>query len=422
MNQAGATVSAVVPAAYHSRIRSPASWSPVSTQPPHHWPAPPPQGYAYGPRPLNGFALASLLVGLLCFPPLGIVFAIVALVQIGKRGRIAGKGERGQALAVCGLVASLVMSLAVVLAVPVLGRAVDVLDERSGSRRAAQLREDVEGTLVDASELRAGHCFNVAGGDLLAEAPLVFRIDCAEVHDAEVTSATSMSEARFPGVEQLRNTAAKDCWSAQDAYAMDTWALPSYAEMYYFAPSRGSWNDGDRRIVCVIGTPDRDHRGSLRNDAGMLTPEQVDFLKVMQGVDAAVAEQPDEEVADDLLSYQAWAWEMDKALGAESRFLDTVKERPELAGPAGVQRERLEVARLAWQRAARAKTEEAFLDAWDRAAAALPVELEKALRGAFGLSTTVPEWLAGSEGEEGNGSGPPGGSPGPARSPSRESA
>ncbi|MFF1412265.1 septum formation family protein [Streptomyces sp. NPDC058289] len=391
----------------------------MSTQPPHHWPAPPPQGYAYGPRPLNGFALASLLVGLLCFPPLGIVFAIVALVQIGK------KGERGKALAVWGLVVSLVMSLAAVVAVPVLGRALDRLDERSGSRRAAQLREDVEGTLVDASELRVGHCFNVAGGDLLAEAPLVFRIDCAEVHDAEVTSATSMSEQRFPGVEQMRSTAAKDCWSAQDAYAMDTWALPAYAELYYFAPSRRSWSDGDRRIVCVIGTPDRDHRGSLRNDAGMLTPEQVAFLKVMKGVDEAMGEQPDEEVADDLLGYQAWAWEMDKALGAESRFLDTVKGRPELAGPAGVQRERLEVARLAWQQAERAKTEDAFLDAWDRATAALPVELEKALRGAYGLSTTVPDWLAGSEGDEGDeggGSGPPGTSPGPARSPSRESA
>ncbi|MCX5122713.1 DUF4190 domain-containing protein [Streptomyces sp. NBC_00347] len=390
----------------------------MTTQPPHHWPAPPPQGYAYGPRPLNGFALASLLVGLLCFPPLGIVFAIVALVQIGKNG------ERGKALAVWGLAVSLVMSLAVAVALPVLGRALDTLGERSGSRRAAQLREDVEGTLVDASELRVGHCFNVAGGDLLAEAPLVFRIDCAEVHDAEVTSATSMSEQTFPGAERMRNTASEDCWSAQDAYAMDTWALPAYAELYYFAPSRRSWSYGDRRIVCVIGTPDREHRGSLRNDAGMLTPGQVAFLKVMKEVDEALGKQPDEEVADALQAYNGWAWTMDAALGAESRFLDTVKGRPELAGPAGVQRERLEVARLAWQQAERAKTEEAFLDAWDRATAALPVELEKALRGAYGLSTTVPEWLVGPEGDmgrEGEGSSPPGTSPGPARSPSRES-
>lgn len=384
----------------------------MSTQPPHLWPAPHPQGYGYGPPrpqpPLNGFALASLLVGLLCFPPLGIVFGIVALLQIRKRG------ERGRALALWGLAVSLVMSLAVTLAVPVLGRAVDALGEGSGTRRAAQPRGDVAGTLVDPSELRVGHCFNVAGGDLLADDPLVYRTDCAEVHDAEVTSATSMSEPRFPGAEQLRSTATKECWSAQDTYAMDTWALPRYAELYYFAPSRRSWSEGDRRIVCVIGTADRDHRGSLRNDAGMLTPEQMAFLQVMRGVDVALGEEPDEDVADALQAYNGWAWEMDRALGAESRLLDEAKQRPELAGPAGVQRERLEVARRAWQQAARAKTAGAFLDAWDRAAAALPVSVEKALRGAYGLSTTVPEWLAGGTS--------PGTSPGPGRSPSREAA
>ncbi|MFD6886859.1 DUF4190 domain-containing protein [Streptomyces sp. NPDC059957] len=388
----------------------------MSTQHPHHWPVPPPQGYAYGPPPLNGFALASLLVGLLCFPPLGIVLAIVALVQTKKTG------ERGAALAVWGLVVSLVMSLAAVLAVPVAVRAVDALDERSRSRGGAGAYGSVEGALVDASELRVGHCFNVPDGGLLAEEAPIYRIDCAEVHDAEVTSANSMTAKRFPGVEEVRDTAVRECWSAQDAYAMDTWALPPSAGMYYFAPSPGSWRDGDRRIVCVIGTEGGEQRGSLRNDAGMLTPEQVGFLRVMRRVDDALAEQPDEEVGDDLPSHHAWAWEMDKALGAEARFLDKAKERPELAGPAGVQRERIDVARLAWQQAARAKTEGAFLDAWDRAVAALPVELEKALRGAYGLSTTVPEWLAGSEGNKGDGSGPPGTSPGPARSPSRESA
>ncbi|MGW5395441.1 septum formation family protein [Streptomyces sp. NPDC003952] len=388
----------------------------MTHQPPHHWPAPPPpQGYAYGQPPLNGFALASLLVGLLCFPPLGIVFALVALAQIRK------KGERGKALAVWGLVVSLLLSIAAAAAVPVAGRALEELGERGGSGRAAQLRGDVAGTLVDAAELRVGHCFNVAGGDLLAESPLVFRIDCAEVHDAEVTSATSMSDPQYPGTEQMRTAAAKECWSAQDTYAMDTWALPSYAELYYFTPSRRSWREGDRRLVCVIGTPNADHRGSLRNDAGMLTPGQVEFLRVMKGVDEALGEQPDAEPADDLTAHQAWAWDMDKALGAEARLLDTVKDRPELAGPAGVQRERLEVARRAWQEATRAKTGDAFLDAWDRAAAALPVELEKTLRGAYGLSTKVPEWLEGS-GDSGEASPGAPAVPGPGRSPSRESA
>lgn len=384
----------------------------MSTQPPHFWPAPPPRGYAYGPPPLNGFALASLLVGLLCFPPLGIVFGVVALVQIGK------KGERGRALAVWGLAVSLVMSVALVVVVPVVGRAVEEFGDRSGARGAARVYEDVEGELVDASELRVGHCFNVPGGDLLAEDVPVYRIDCAEVHDAEVTSATSMTEERFPGALEVEDAAVRDCWSAQDAYAMDAWALPPSAGMYYFAPSRRSWSGGDRRTVCMIGTEGGEHRGSLRNDAGKLTPEQVAFLRTVHAVDAVLRQVPEEDVEDALLAYQGWAWEMDKALGAESRMLETVKGRPGLAGPAGVQRERLEAARREWQRAARAKTADGFLEAWDRAAAALPVEAEQALRGAYGLSTEVPEWLVGPEEGE---PGPRGTSPGPFRSPSVES-
>lgn len=43
-------------------------------------------GYGQQPPALNGFALASLLSGLLCFPPLGMAFGIAALVQIAKRG------------------------------------------------------------------------------------------------------------------------------------------------------------------------------------------------------------------------------------------------------------------------------------------------------------------------------------------------
>ncbi|AWZ11674.1 DUF4190 domain-containing protein [Streptomyces sp. ICC1] len=397
----------------------------MSSQPPHQWPAPPPSPtpppyggpYAgpYGPADrqppaLNGFALASLLVGLLCFPPLGIVFAVVALVQIAK------KGERGKALAVVGLVVSVVMSAAVVLAVPVVERAADELGERA---RAARPSGDVAGVLTDAAELRVGHCFNVPGGDLYAAAPLVYRIDCAEIHDAEVTSATSLGGRRFPGAEELRDTAARDCLSAQDAYAMDTWALPAYAESFYFAPTRGSWSDGDRRIVCVIGTAEQDHRGSLRKDAGTLTPDQVAFLRTMNGVDAVLSRAPEGDVDDELPAYRDWAREVDLALGDEARLLDGAKARPELSGPAGVQRERLDVARREWQRAALAKTPDGFLDAWDRAAAALPVEVEKVLRGAYGLSTTVPPWL---EEPAGDGPGAPGTPPGPGRSPSVESA
>ncbi|MER7461942.1 DUF4190 domain-containing protein [Streptomyces sp. NPDC097981] len=362
----------------------------MSTPPPPYWPAPPPQ-QPYREPALNGFALASLLVGLLCLPPLGIVFGIVALVQIAR------KGERGRALAITGLAVSVAMTAALVL---VTDRVADRLSDRLDT---LQRLERVEGELTDIDEMREGDCFNVPGGDLLDEDPLIYRIACTEVHEGEVTSSTRFPAGRFPGAPELKKAATDACWKAQDAYAMDTWALPSYADMYYFAPSRDA-RGGDRRLLCVIGTAEEEHRGSLRKDAGMLKPEQVAFLRVMNQADLALGSGPETEIDEALPEYRDWAREVDLALAGEARMLAGAQEHPELAGPARAQLKEVEAARAGWQRAAKATKPAEFQGAWDEASGALSVDTEKALRGAYGLSTTVPDWLAEQSGGDSGGS------------------
>ncbi|MFI1455153.1 DUF4190 domain-containing protein [Streptomyces roseus] len=362
----------------------------MSTPPPPSWP-PPPAPQADAEPALNGLALASLLVGLVCLPPLGIVFGIVALVQIAR------KGERGKALAITGLAVSLAMTALLGL---VTARAAEGL---FGRLEAAPRFEEAEGELTAMDEMRRGDCFNVPGGDLLAERPFIYKTPCAEPHEGEVTSSTRLAHGSFPGTSELRRFAVDACWKAQDAYAMDTWALPSYAEMFYFVPSRESWSGGDRRLLCVIGTAEQEHRGSLRKDSRMLTPEQVAFLRVMNETDLALGGQPDGEIDEELPRYREWAGAVDRSLAVEAGLLDGVRERPELAGPAGAQLKEVETARAGWQRAARATKPAEFQAAWDEASAALSVETEKALRGAYGLATTVPEWLAGqSDGSDGD--------------------
>ncbi|MFE2874704.1 septum formation family protein [Streptomyces roseus] len=362
----------------------------MSTPPPPSWP-PPPAPQADAEPALNGLALASLLVGLVCLPPLGIVFGIVALVQIAR------KGERGRALAITGLAVSLAMTALLVL---VTARAAEGLFDRL---ETAPRLEEAEGELTAMDEMRRGDCFNVPGGDLLAERPFIYKIACAEPHEGEVTSSTRLAHGSFPGTSELRRFAVDACWKAQDAYAMDTWALPSYAEMFYFVPSRESWSGGDRRLLCVIGTAEQEHRGSLRKDSRMLTPEQAAFLRVMNEADLALGGQPEGEIDEELPRYREWAVAVDRSLAVEAGLLDGVRERPELAGPAGAQLKEVEAARTGWQRAARASKPAEFQAAWDEASAAQSVETEKALRGAYGLATTVPEWLAGqSDGSDGD--------------------
>ncbi|MFD0266979.1 DUF4190 domain-containing protein [Streptomyces sp. NPDC127106] len=371
----------------------------MSTQPPPHWPAPSPR-QDQGEPELNGFALASLLVGLVCLPPLGIVFGIVALVQI------AGKGERGKPLAITGLVVSLVTTVLLVLAVD---RAAAPLFSRFDGLSPY---EDVAGEVADIDELRAGDCFNVPGGDLLHEDPLFYRVACTEVHHGEVTSSTRFDPVQFRGSRQMKSAATDACWRAQDAYAMDSWALPAYADLFWFAPPREGPGD-ERRLLCVIGTAGEEHRGSLRRDAGMLEPDQVTFLHAMNEVDLALGRAPDEDLDEALPAYRAWAREVDRALAGESRVLEeAAARRPELAGPARAQLKEVAAARRAWQQAGAAVRPADFQEGWDRAGAALTVATEQALRGAYGLSTVVPDWL--SEDEPGGGAdgGPGGGSGG----------
>ncbi|MFD0353957.1 DUF4190 domain-containing protein [Streptomyces sp. NPDC127110] len=378
------------------------SWPPPS--PPPVWGAPPPAygtppGYTHQPA-LNGFALASLLVGLLCFPPLGIVFAVVALVQIAR------KGERGRALAVAGLVVSLLTTAVLVTGVT------RYAEHFTGGLGAEREPEQVEGQLTGMDELRVGDCFNVPGGDLLDETRFTYRIGCDRVHDAEVTAATAIGQSSYPSKGWLKENATDACWKAQDAYAMDSWALPGYAEMFYFTPTPDGWQNGDRRLLCLIGTSTQEHKGSLRKDAGMLTPDQVTLLGALNTVDQALGRAPDRELDEALPEHQKWARGVDEALAAEERMLQGVTTHQGTGPAAGARLREVAAARKEWQRAARATRPADFQRAWDAALAALSVDTEKALRGSYGLSTRVPEWLR---------PGPDGPGTGSGRGPSSES-
>ncbi|MFJ9593156.1 DUF4190 domain-containing protein [Streptomyces virginiae] len=376
--------------------------------PGHSWPPPTPQpGWGpppgHGPQPpaLNGFALASLLAGLLCFPPLGIAFGIAALVQIAK------KGDRGKALAITGLVVSVAMTGVMVFAV---GRFTEAV---GGRLDGLSEYTEVEGELRDIDDLKAGDCFNVPGGDLFDERPLAYAVDCSRVHHGEVTASRTVSGAD-PGSNEADRAAEDACWKAQDDYAMDTWALPEFAEMFYFAPSQESWQQGDRRLLCVIGTTEEEWRGSLRRDAGMLKPEQAAFLRAANGVEFVLSRPPDDDADDALQKHQAWAREMHAALGEEAKVLQQDAARPGLERAVPAQLKEIEVARAAWQRAAQARSGAEFDRLWDRAFAAMSLETEKALRGAYGLSTQIPQWLEDSQGGTEHPEG------GPGRGPSSE--
>ena len=80
--------------------------------PPPYGAYPPPYDpYGYpGPRPTNGFAIASLICAFL-FAPLGIIFGHISLSQIKRTG------EDGHGLAVAGLVISYLITVGTIVTV-----------------------------------------------------------------------------------------------------------------------------------------------------------------------------------------------------------------------------------------------------------------------------------------------------------------
>lgn len=304
-----------------------------------------------------------------------------------------------------GLVVSVVMTGALVLTA---GRVLSAADDRFP---ALSEYADVEGDLTDLGDLRAGDCFNVPGGDLIDERPVTYRIDCARVHHGEVTAAKTLDVPDAPESREADRASEDACWKAQDDYAMDTWALPEYAEMFYYAPSRRSWREGDRTLLCVIGTTEEEWRGSLRKDAGMLAPEQVAFLRAANSAEFVMSRPPDGEVEDVLPEYRAWAREVHAALGAEAKLLQGDAARAGLEKAVPAQLGEVEAARVQWQRASQARTPEEFDQQWDRALAAMSLETERALRGAYGLSTVIPQWMRDSKSDPEGSDGGTGGGP-----------
>jgi hypothetical protein len=163
-------------------------------------PPPQPTGYPgpeFPPPPAastNGFAVAALVFGILG-GLLGLVFGIIALVQIRRTG------QKGTGLAVAGLVLSALWLLALGLGLVLL--------------LAVGADRDAEG----------------------------------EITEGEVYATFDLPEGDYPGETAIVDQAEAECDERLSAVAPDAYADPSVG-LFYLAPLEASWPD-DREVVCI---------------------------------------------------------------------------------------------------------------------------------------------------------------------------
>jgi hypothetical protein len=204
------------------------------------------------PQGTNGFAIASLIFGILGGILFAVIFGIVALTQIPKRN------QKGKGMAVAGLVLSGVWLLICGVGVAI-GLFASDADNKSGEPTSL-----LPSLSTTSKSLKVGDCINgLLSQDMSKNMRTPPAVDCAEEHEGEVFQVAIMSGATFPGDAAVKDKAESSCSEAAlDAYApVDK---TQDLEIYYLFPTSTSWTFGDRDITCLIVSEKQKLTGSLK--------------------------------------------------------------------------------------------------------------------------------------------------------------
>jgi hypothetical protein len=177
----------------------------------------------------NGFAIASLILGLLGVVLLSVIFGIIALVQTKRRG------QSGRGMAIAGLVLS---GLWTVLFVGLIVLAVVVSD-----------------STVQATTIEVGDCIKTMPADNARVSKLP-DVSCFEPHEGEVYARIRVTGDSFPGQSTLERDFRDRCATALASYSPKAALDPDF-DTYVLYPTQVTWNHGDRDVVCIATTKDK---------------------------------------------------------------------------------------------------------------------------------------------------------------------
>jgi hypothetical protein len=198
-------------------------------QPPYGAPAP-------GTRPgTSGFAIASLVFGIIGGILLSVSFGIVALVKIRGNPQLRGKG-----MAIAGLILS---GLWLVLVIVVVAIAVAAGPQRSASGRVTQPGS------TSVYSLRTGDCLQNPGARLGITSVTV--VPCNQRHNAQVFAQFAVPGSSYPGAAALQHQAAAGCHT-RIAATINGSLVTSSMTLQYLFPESDSWAAGHRSITCLV--------------------------------------------------------------------------------------------------------------------------------------------------------------------------
>jgi hypothetical protein len=202
------------------------------------WSAPGPDGSAtpHRRRSTNGLAIATLVLGVLGFLvitiPVNLVLGLVALVRTRRRG------DKGAALAVIGLVLSILWAVGLGVGVAQLMKSPDPKRDANGQISAPQK--------AGPDKLRVGDCVARQTGDVTD----VQAQPCGQPGGDKVFAIFQLPKQAWPGDAAAGSAAEKGCTRRYQA----SHKASQQAELVYFAPTKARWALGYRKVVCLAGT------------------------------------------------------------------------------------------------------------------------------------------------------------------------
>jgi hypothetical protein len=204
------------------------------------------------PQKTNGFAIASLIFGIIGGVLLSVIFGFVALSQIKKRN------ERGRGMAIAGLSISgawVALICVGVLAFSLFGA--NTTSTTGGTVTTAQASTE---TAVKVETLRVGDCVNGLEEGDISKLPA---ISCSEPHQGEVVGDYKISASSYPGEQAVTDEANDKCNDILLAYSPSTKDDQSIG-IFFVYPTVSSWAQGDRQVLCIAEHTSGKKTGSIK--------------------------------------------------------------------------------------------------------------------------------------------------------------
>jgi len=218
-------------------------------QPPGQWgQQPSPAPYPPQRQGTNGFAIASLIFGLLGGILLSVIFGFVALSQIKRRN------QGGKGMAIAGLTLSGLWVVGIVAIVIVAALSSGTTDDPS-----TNLADSGD---VNVQRLTPGQCLNgLKEGSAIRDLPAV---PCAEPHEGEVYAVFDLADGAFPGDAEVAKLAEDGCVDRLETAAPKAAEDPD-VEIYFLHPTQSSWRLGDQGVACVAMSAKGKVTGSIKD-------------------------------------------------------------------------------------------------------------------------------------------------------------